>query len=137
MLLLVLLPLFGICQKVDTISRSEIDHGGMGVSFKYTLSCDNVYTSSLYLNKAGNSLIGGGVFLGLSLAAAIAPNFLPDASKTATTYLICGAASGVFLIGSVVYFCIAGDRFKEAGIILRSGKNYTIQTDGTSFRVIF
>ena len=134
---LILMAVWAFCsftafsQKADTISKASVP--GHSHTIEYMVKCDNIYLSSLYMTKAGRNLVGGGVFLGLSMVSALVPNFIPAENRTNSLYLTCGVVSGIFLIGSVIEFCVAGKQLNKAGIILRSGKRYTIVTNGAGY----
>lgn len=127
----VVISLSGFSQKVDTIIKIKT---AQGHTF-YKVSCDNIYLSSLYFNKAGKNITAGGVLMGLSITAAIIPNFISNATKD--VYLGCGIASGLFMIGSVMQFCIGGNQLKKGAIILRSTKSYTLEINGSHFNFKF
>lgn len=134
--ILLLVPCMAFAQKADTIRDIGTAYNGTQ-SVHHEVKCDNFYLSGLYFQKAGRNLIGGGVMLGISCLAAIAPNFLPVENRTYEVTMGCAVASGVFLIGSITEFIIAGHQLKQGGIILRSGKSYTIITSGNSFKIKF
>jgi hypothetical protein len=136
LVIILLIPLFGISQTIDTISK--VSHSTSdGQYFTYNLKVDNIYMSGYYAKKAGKNIIAGGVFLGFSVLSGIAPNFLPADQRTDDVVLGCAIASGVFLIGSMTEFITGGHKLKVAGNYMRKKGQYSIEVDGNKIRLKF
>jgi hypothetical protein len=134
--IVLLIPMFGISQTVDTISKASHSTSD-GQYYTYNLKVDNIYMSGYYMKKAGRNIIGGGVFLGLSTLAGIAPNFLPADQRKDEIVLGCAIASGVFLIGSVAEFIAGGHKLKVAGNYMRKKGQYSIEMNGNKITLKF
>ena len=135
-LLFIMLPVIGFCQKTDTI-QAIYGSGRQYHPVSYEMKVDNIYMSGLYFKHAGANITAGAVFLGLSACAGVAIALIPAdqiEQKTVTACLV--AAGGLFTV-SIIEFIIGGAQLHKAGFTLSHKKTYTIESCGTSFKIKF
>jgi len=108
--------------------------------YKYTLSVDKTYASSIYTERAGKNFEAAGVLFLSSVVTGSIPFFINKSQtsvNTQTITYICAGVAGTCLISSVVCFICGAGNMKTSAVILRSNKKYMIETDGTNLKLRF
>lgn len=104
----------------------------------YTIKVNPQYVSSIYTEKASNNFTASGILLLATPIVASIPFLLDKNSEKFQTYTyVCEGVAGVLFISSVACFLSGASNLKKSSIILRSGKNYIVETDGTNIKIKF